>query len=157
MASELRRASTEVDVLTADHLLTHRRELHAVPELSFKEFETSRYLVERLDALSPDRLEAGVAGTGVVADVKGARPGRAGRAGGVALGVGAESGEGRFGAGAGAWGGGGDICPLRGGGWGGQGAQPRFAVDAVRTAARVVGPPKTLAGRETPPAAPIVI
>src|SRR3989442_10366179 len=77
MASELRRASTEVDALTADHLLTHRRELHAVPELSFKEFETSRYLVERLDALLPDRLEAGVAGTGVVADVKGARPGRA--------------------------------------------------------------------------------
>jgi len=48
-----------------------------VPELSFKEFETSRYLVERLDALSPDRLEAGVAGTGIVADVKGARPGQA--------------------------------------------------------------------------------
>src|SRR5207302_1992871 len=42
-----------------------------------KEFETSRYLVERLDALSPDRLEAGVAGTGVVADLKGTRPGRA--------------------------------------------------------------------------------
>ncbi len=77
MASELRRASTEVDAVTADHLLTHRRELHAVPELSFKEFETSRYLVERLDALSPDRLEAGVAGTGIVADVKGARPGQA--------------------------------------------------------------------------------
>src|SRR5256886_13932860 len=77
MASALRRASTEVDAVTADHLLTHRRELHAVPELSFKEFETSRYLVERLDALSPDRLEAGVAGTGVVADVKGAHPGRA--------------------------------------------------------------------------------
>src|SRR2546426_4476593 len=77
MASELRWASAEVDALTADHLLTHRRELHAVPELSFKEFETSRYLVERLRALLPDRLEAGVAGTGVVADLKGARPGRA--------------------------------------------------------------------------------
>src|SRR5438093_10655581 len=77
MAFELRRASTEVDTVTAQHLLTHRRELHAVPELSFKEFETSRYLVERLDALSPDRLEAAVAGTGVVADVKGAIPGRA--------------------------------------------------------------------------------
>src|SRR5207249_7015613 len=77
MSCELRRASTEVDAVTADHLLTHRRELHAVPELSFKEFETSRYLVERLDALSPDRLEAGVAGTGIVADVKGARPGQA--------------------------------------------------------------------------------
>src|SRR2546429_8039322 len=77
MAFELRRASTEVDTVTAQHLLTHRRELHAVPELAFKEFETSRYLVERLGALSPDRLEDGVAGTGVVAAVKGARPGRA--------------------------------------------------------------------------------
>ncbi|TMD22453.1 MAG: amidohydrolase [Chloroflexi bacterium] len=76
MASEVG-TSTEVDAATAEHLLTHRRELHALPELSFKEFETSRYLVERLDALSPDRLEAGVAGTGVVADLKGTRPGRA--------------------------------------------------------------------------------
>ena len=78
MASELRRASTtEVDAVTAEHLLTHRRQLHAMPELAFKEFETSRYIAERLEALSPDRLEAGVAETGVVADVKGARPGRA--------------------------------------------------------------------------------
>src|SRR2546428_11271461 len=76
MASELR-ASTEVDAVTAQPLLTHRRELHAVPELAFKEFEPSRYLVERLRPLLPDRLEAGVAGTGVVADLKGARPGRA--------------------------------------------------------------------------------
>src|SRR5437867_11810736 len=77
MASELRRASTtEVDAVTAEHLLTHRRQLHAMPELAFKEFETSRYIAERLEALSPDRLEAGVAEPGVVADVKGARPGR---------------------------------------------------------------------------------
>src|SRR2546429_3869742 len=77
MASELRRATTEVDAVTAEHLLAHRRQLHAMPELAFKEFETSRYIAERLEALSPDRLDAGVAETGVVADVKGARPGRA--------------------------------------------------------------------------------
>src|SRR5437016_11780459 len=78
MASELRRASAmEVDAVTAEHLLTHRRQLHTMPELAFKEVETSRYLAERLEALSPDRLEVGVAETGVVADVKGARPGRA--------------------------------------------------------------------------------
>src|SRR5438552_7490505 len=47
-----------------------------MPELAFKEFETSRYIAERLEALSPDRLEAGVAETGVVADLKGARAGR---------------------------------------------------------------------------------
>ena len=67
----------EVDAVTAEHLLTHRRQLHAMPELAFKEFETSRYIAERLEAISPDRLEAGVAETGVVADVKGTRPGRA--------------------------------------------------------------------------------
>ena len=67
----------EVDAVTAEHLLTHRRQLHTMPELAFKEVETSRYLAERLEALSPDRLEVGVAETGVVADVKGARPGRA--------------------------------------------------------------------------------
>jgi len=78
MASELGRASAmEVDAVTAEHLLTHRRQLHAMPELAFKEFETSRYIAERLEAISPDRLEAGVAETGVVADVKGTRPGRA--------------------------------------------------------------------------------
>jgi len=76
MASELRRATTEVDAVTAEHLLAHRRQLHAMPELAFKEFETSRYIAERLEALSPDRLEARVAETGVVADLKGARPGR---------------------------------------------------------------------------------
>src|SRR2546429_310844 len=59
------------------HLQTHRRELHAVPELGFKEIDTATYLAERLDALSLDRLQTGVAGTGIVADIKGGRPGRA--------------------------------------------------------------------------------
>src|SRR5436309_14747724 len=77
MASELRRASAmEVDAVTAEHLLTHRRQLHTMPELAFKEVETSRYIAERLEALSPDRLEVGVAETGVVADENGARAGR---------------------------------------------------------------------------------
>jgi amidohydrolase len=76
MASELRSAAPEVDAGTAEHLLTHRRELHATPELSFKEFETAHYIAERLEALAPDRLQTGVGGTGVVADFKGGRPGR---------------------------------------------------------------------------------
>ena len=67
----------EVDEATSQHLLTHRRELHAVPELAYKENETATYLIERLDALSVDRLQTGVAGTGIVADIKGSRPGRA--------------------------------------------------------------------------------
>ncbi|TMC29377.1 MAG: amidohydrolase [Chloroflexi bacterium] len=76
MTSELRNPAAEIDAITAEHLLTHRRELHASPELSFKEIETAHYIVERLEALAPDRLQSGVAGTGVVADFKGQRPGR---------------------------------------------------------------------------------
>src|SRR3989440_5262756 len=77
MASELRDRVLEVDAATSLHLQTHRRELHAVPELGFKENDTATYLAERLDALSVDRLQTGVAGTGIVADIKGGRPGRA--------------------------------------------------------------------------------
>src|SRR5438552_1705259 len=77
MASELRDRLLEVDATTSQHLQTHRRELHAVPELGFKENDTATYLIERLDALSVDRLQTGVAGTGIVADIKGGRPGHA--------------------------------------------------------------------------------
>lgn len=77
MASELRDRLLEVDTATSQHLQTHRRELHAVPELAFKESETAEYLLERLDPLSVDRLQTDVAGTGIVADIKGGRPGRA--------------------------------------------------------------------------------
>ena len=59
------------------HLITHRRELHAAPELSFKEIETAHYIAERLDALGVDKMTKGVGGTGVVADIRGERPGRA--------------------------------------------------------------------------------
>ena len=77
MASERRDRVLEVDEATSQHLLTHRRELHAVPGLAFEENETARYLIERLDALSVDRLQTGVGGTGIVADIKGGRPGHA--------------------------------------------------------------------------------
>ena len=65
------------DGATVQHLVTHRRELHASPELAFKEIETAEYIAERLDALAVDRLETGVGGTGVVADIKGEAPGHA--------------------------------------------------------------------------------
>jgi amidohydrolase len=75
MTSELLDALLEVDAATGRHLETHRRELHASPELAFNETETAKYISQRLDALSMDRLEAGVAGTGVVAEVNGGKPG----------------------------------------------------------------------------------
>jgi amidohydrolase len=77
MTSELRGRKLEGDPSTGQHLELHRRELHAIPELAFKENETAEYLIERLDALSVDRLQTGVADTGIVADIKGGRPGRA--------------------------------------------------------------------------------
>jgi amidohydrolase len=77
MSSERRGRVLEVDAATSQHLQTHRRELHAIPELAFEEIETAAYLIERLDPLSVDRLQTGVAGTGIVADIKGGRPGRA--------------------------------------------------------------------------------
>lgn len=73
MASEPRDAWVQTDATTEEHLKTHRRELHASPEVSFQEIETARYIAERLDALAPDRLETGVAGNGVVADFRGQR------------------------------------------------------------------------------------
>jgi amidohydrolase len=76
MSSERGDRVLEVDATTSKHLQTHRRELHAAPELAFKEIETAKYLIERLEPLAVDRLETGVAGTGIVADIKGPRPGR---------------------------------------------------------------------------------
>jgi amidohydrolase len=77
MASELRDRVLEVDAGVIQRLATHRRELHAMPELGFKENDTAKYLFQRLDPLSFDRLQPGVGGTGIVADIKGGRPGRA--------------------------------------------------------------------------------
>jgi len=58
----------------AGRLIEWRRHLHAHPELSNQEFETSRYVAEKLRTmgLSP---RTGVAKTGVVAVVEGALPG----------------------------------------------------------------------------------
>src|SRR5438105_12882129 len=77
MTSGLLDALLAENAASVQHLVTHRRELHAAPELAFKEVETGAYIAERLDAMSVDRLETGVGGTGVVADIKGERPGRA--------------------------------------------------------------------------------
>ncbi len=76
MVSKVLPAVPELDATTTQHLITHRRELHASPELSFKEDETARYIAERLDALRVDKLTQGVGGTGVVAEIRGERPGR---------------------------------------------------------------------------------
>jgi amidohydrolase len=76
MASKPPPAVREVDAATTQHLITHRRELHASPELSFKEDQTAHYIGERLEAVGVDKLTRGVGGTGVVAEIHGKRPGR---------------------------------------------------------------------------------
>jgi amidohydrolase len=76
MASKPPAGVPEADAATTQHLITHRRELHAAPELSFKEDETARYIAERLDTLGVDKLHRGVGGNGVVAEIRGERPGR---------------------------------------------------------------------------------
>jgi amidohydrolase len=55
-------------------LVATRRDLHAHPELGFEESRTQARVLERLEAAGckPRRL----AGTGVIADLEGARPGR---------------------------------------------------------------------------------
>jgi amidohydrolase len=69
-------AVREPDAAVTEHLITHRRELHATPELSFKEVDTAHYIAERLETLGVDKLTEGVGGTGVVAEIRGEQPGR---------------------------------------------------------------------------------
>src|SRR2546423_14018648 len=82
MASTPRPAVREPDAAVTQHLVTHRRELHAIPELSFREDETSHYILERLDPLGVDKLTPGVGGTGVGGDIRGGRPRGSGLGGG---------------------------------------------------------------------------
>src|SRR5918992_6054956 len=53
-----------------ERLVALRREIHANPELSFKEVETARRLAAALADVSPVQLDR-VAGTGVVARIRG--------------------------------------------------------------------------------------
>lgn len=56
-----------------DEVINMRRHLHANPELSFKEFETARYVAEALKSMGLEVTE-GVAGTGLVAMINGRNP-----------------------------------------------------------------------------------
>lgn len=62
-----------VDGVT-DQLITDRRYLHEHPELSNREFETSQYVAGRLKAMGY-QVQTGVARTGVVAVLRGGKPG----------------------------------------------------------------------------------
>ena len=53
-----------------EQVVAHREHLHANPELSFQEFETAKYVSDELTKLSIPH-QTGVAGTGVVAIIRG--------------------------------------------------------------------------------------
>ncbi len=58
----------------APEVIENRRYLHQHPELSNREFETEKYLVKQLKSLGYE-VQSGVAHTGVVAVLRGGRPG----------------------------------------------------------------------------------
>lgn len=57
----------------APEFIAIRRHIHAHPELSFQEFETSKYIQQQLDAFGV-KYTAGIAGTGIVAIIEGKNP-----------------------------------------------------------------------------------
>ncbi len=59
----------------AEEVVSLRRYLHANPELSYKEYNTARYVAERLKLMGLKPIE-GIAGTGVVALIEGKNPSR---------------------------------------------------------------------------------
>jgi amidohydrolase len=69
--------SAEIDKLVTalePELIQWRRHLHANPELSNREVETARYVVERLKSFGLEP-QTGIARTGVVALIRGGKPG----------------------------------------------------------------------------------
>ena len=61
----------------ADEMTAWRRHLHAHPELGLDCQQTAEFVVEKLREFGVDRIETGVARSGVVAVIEGRAPGRA--------------------------------------------------------------------------------
>jgi amidohydrolase len=70
LAAEIDKLATAIE----PELLEWRRYLHQRPELSNRETETAKYIVQRLESFGLE-AKTGVARTGVVAVLKGGRPG----------------------------------------------------------------------------------
>ena len=62
--------------INKDRIIGWRRHLHAHPELSFEEFETSDYIAEQLKEMGLE-IRRGVGGTGVIGTLRTGRPGPA--------------------------------------------------------------------------------
>ena len=57
-------------------VIADRRHLHQYPELGFQEFETARFVAERLQSLGFDEVRTGVGKTGVISLLNGGKPGK---------------------------------------------------------------------------------
>lgn len=57
-------------------VVADRRHLHQHPEIGFHEFETARFIAERLHGLGFDEVRTGIGTTGVVGILRGSRPGK---------------------------------------------------------------------------------
>ena len=61
-----------------------RRDLHQHPELGMQEVRTAKIIADHLRSLGME-VQTGIAGTGVVGILKGAKPGRLSRCGRLAM------------------------------------------------------------------------
>ena len=60
----------------SDYIVEIRRKIHMNPELSTQEFETSKLIMSELDKIGVPYVQCGELGTGVLAAIKGGRPGK---------------------------------------------------------------------------------
>src|SRR5579862_3630116 len=58
-----------------DELVRYRRHFHAYPELSLVEFETAKFILNELRDCGFDEIRTGLAKTGILATLKGGKPG----------------------------------------------------------------------------------
>ncbi|MGI5962681.1 MAG: M20 metallopeptidase family protein [Lawsonibacter sp.] len=59
-----------------DQIVAWRRELHQIPELRNETFETEKIIVRELKKMGIEEIQSGIGGSGVVAIIRGAKPGK---------------------------------------------------------------------------------
>ncbi len=67
--------SSTIEAVPVDELVAYRRHLHAHPELSMEEFETAAFVARELESCGFDEIRTGVGKTGVLATLRGGKPG----------------------------------------------------------------------------------
>ncbi len=69
LATEFRKDVEEI----LPGVVADRRHLHENPELAFEEYETSKFVAERLDSLGVEDIRTGIGGTGVTGLIRGGK------------------------------------------------------------------------------------